>query len=226
MVTIEPNVYCANTLLAALQQAGMMHKDAHVEKISYSRKIDRTRWKYLYSHYSISLAEALKATNKRSDNFYADQLLRTLGGEYYGEGSIEKGLEVVKEFLKNEVKVSSKEYKLTDGSGLSHENFVTPHLIVETLRYMREHSKAFHEYYESLAIPMTDGTLAGRINHALAHNIRAKTGSITGVVSLSGYLKSRSGKEMYFSIIANGLGRRSRHAKALEDTICKLLLEI
>lgn len=226
MVTIEPNVYCANTLLAALQQAGMMHKDAHVEKISYSRKIDRTRWKYLYSHYSISLAEALKATNKSSDNFYADQLLRTLGGECYGEGSIEKGLEVVKEFLKNKVKVSSKEYKLTDGSGLSHENFVTPHLIVETLRYMREHSKAFHEYYESLAIPMTDGTLAGRINHALAHNIRAKTGSITGVVSLSGYLKSRSGKEMYFSIIANGLGRRSKHAKALEDTICKLLLEI
>jgi len=226
MVTVEPNVYCANAFLSALKEAGMIHKDSQLEKISYSRKLDRTRWKYLYSHYSISLAEALKATNKSSDNFYADQLLRTLGAECYGEGTIEKGLAVVTQFLKTEVKVSASEYRLMDGSGLSHDNWVTPHLIVETMRYMREHSKAFPAYYESLAIPMTDGTLADRINHPLAHNIRAKTGSITGVVSLSGYLKSRSGKEMYFSIIANGLGRRSRHAKALEDTICKLLLEI
>lgn len=226
LVSIEPNVYCATVFHKALQDAGMMSENSHLEKISYSRKIDRTRWKYLFSHYSISLTDALKVTNKISDNFYADQLLRTLGAEFYGEGSIERGLDVVSKFLKNDLKASPNTYRLTDGSGLSHENFVTPHLIAQTLAYMRTHSAAFREYYESLAIPMTDGTLAGRIHHPLAHHIRAKTGSITGVVSLSGYLTSRNGKEIIFSIIANGLGRRVRHAKALEDTICKLLLEI
>ncbi|MCS7012331.1 MAG: D-alanyl-D-alanine carboxypeptidase/D-alanyl-D-alanine-endopeptidase [Chloroherpetonaceae bacterium] len=226
LVSIEPNVYCATVLHQALQDAGVMPSSSRLEKVSYNRKIDRTRWRHLFSHYSISLTDALKATNKISDNFYADQLLRTLGAEFYGEGSIEKGLAVVSKFLRDELKAQPSTYRLTDGSGLSHENFVTPHLIVETLAYMRTHSSAFREYYESLAIPMTDGTLAGRIHHPLAHQIRAKTGSITGVVSLSGYLKSRSGKEIIFSIIANGLGRRTRQAKALEDAICKLLLEI
>lgn len=76
----------------------------------------------------------------------------------------------------------------------------------------------------TLSIPTVDGTLGGRIHHELAKNIRAKTGSITGVISLSGYLTSRSGQQIYFSIIGNNAGKR--RAKAIEDKICKYLLEI
>ncbi len=227
MVSIEPNTYCANALLSELQSRGMIDDDKTLKKITYSKTLDRTAWKHIYTYFSLSLYQALKITNKSSDNFYADQLLRTLGGEFYGEGTIEKGLEVVKEFLVKNVGVARKEFQLSDGSGLSHSNTVTPHLIIEVMRYMRLHGKYFKEYYNSLAVPMAEGTLIGRIHHPLAQNIRAKTGSITGVSSLSGYLTSRSGKQIYFAIIGNGSGRRySRNFARVEDTICKLLLEI
>ncbi|MDX2129364.1 MAG: D-alanyl-D-alanine carboxypeptidase/D-alanyl-D-alanine-endopeptidase [Chloroherpetonaceae bacterium] len=223
--TIEPNIYCANLLLKELKIRQIVSEtQSEVEKINYSYKIDRTNWQHIYTYYSLPLTEMLKVLNKESDNFYADQVLRTLGAEYLGEGTIEKGLEIVSRFLIDKVRLSPKSFKLADGSGLSHDNAVTPLVLVKVMNYMQEKSPYFEEYYESLSIPTVDGTLADRINHELATNIRAKTGSISGVISLSGYLKSRNGSNMMFAIICNGTNRKS--VKAIEDRICKLLLEI
>lgn len=222
-VKVEPNAYMMEALLAELQKREMIVSD-EVKKIAYSTSLDRTKWKHFYTHTSAPLSELLKIINKHSDNFYADQLLRTLGGEFRGEGSIEKGIEVVKGFLINSVYARPDEFQLVDGSGLSHANLVTPELLVKVMRYMRARSKYFNVYYDSFSIPTVDGTLGGRIHHELAKNIRAKTGSISGVISLSGYLTSRNGQQIYFSIIGNNI--RKRRAKAIEDKICKYLLEI
>ncbi len=222
-VTVEPNAYMMEVLLAELQKRHMIVSD-EVKKIAYSLTLDRTKWRHLYTHFSPPLEELLKIINKHSDNFYADQLLRTLGGEFRGEGSIEKGIDVVREFLIYSVYARPDEFRLVDGSGLSHANLVTPELLVRVMRYMRSCSEHFQAYYESLSIPTVDGTLGGRIRHELATNIRAKTGSISGVISLSGYLTSRSGQQIYFSIISNNISKR--RAKAIEDKICKYLLEI
>jgi D-alanyl-D-alanine carboxypeptidase/D-alanyl-D-alanine-endopeptidase (penicillin-binding protein 4) len=222
-VTVEPNAYMMEVMMKELQKRQMIVND-EVKKIAYSTSLDRTNWRHLYTHSSAPLSELLKIINKNSDNFYADQLLRTLGGELRGEGSIEKGIEVVREFLIYNVYARPDEFQLVDGSGLSHANLVTPELLVKVMRYMRSRSENFDVYYESLSIPTVDGTLGGRIHHELAKNIRAKTGSITGVISLSGYLTSRSGQQIYFSIIGNNAGKR--RAKAIEDKICKYLLEI
>ncbi len=222
-VTVEPNTYMMDVMMKELQKRQMIVND-EVKKIAYSTSLDRTNWKHFYTHTSAPLSELLKIINKNSDNFYADQLLRTLGGELRGEGSIEKGLEVVREFLIYSIYARPDEFQLVDGSGLSHANLVTPELLVKVMRYMRSRGENFEVYYESLSIPTVDGTLGGRIHHELAKNIRAKTGSITGVISLSGYLTSRSGQQIYFSIIGNNAGKR--RAKAIEDKICKYLLEI
>ncbi len=222
-VTVEPNAYMMEVLMKELHRRQMIVSD-EVKKIAYSTSLDRTKWKHIYTHFSPPLSELLKIINKNSDNFYADQLLRTLGGEFRGEGSIEKGIEVVREFLIYNVYARPDEFQLVDGSGLSHANLVTPELLVKVMRYMRSRGKNFDVYYESLSIPTVDGTLGGRIRHELAKNIRAKTGSISGVISLSGYLTSRSGQQIYFSIIGNNAGKR--RAKAIEDKICKYLLEI
>jgi D-alanyl-D-alanine carboxypeptidase/D-alanyl-D-alanine-endopeptidase (penicillin-binding protein 4) len=222
-VTVEPNAYMMEVLMTELQKRHMIVHD-EVKKIAYSLTLDRTKWKHLYTHFSPPLEELLKIINKHSDNFYADQLLRTLGGEFRGEGSIEKGIDVVREFLIYNVYARPDEFQLVDGSGLSHDNLVTPELLVRVMHYMRSRSEHFQAYYESLSIPTVDGTLGGRIRHELATNIRAKTGSISGVISLSGYLTSRSGQQIYFSIIGNNAGKR--RAKAIEDKICKYLLEI
>lgn len=222
-VTVEPNAYMMDIMMAELHKRQMIVND-EVKKIAYSTSLDRTKWKHIYTHFSEPLSELLKIINKHSDNFYADQLLRTLGGEFRGEGSIEKGIEVVREFLIYNVYARPDEFQLVDGSGLSHANLVTPELLVKVMRYMRSRGENFDVYYESLSIPTVDGTLGGRIHHELAKNIRAKTGSISGVISLSGYLTSRSGQQIYFSIIGNNVGKR--RAKATEDKICKYLLEI
>ncbi|MCS6989765.1 MAG: D-alanyl-D-alanine carboxypeptidase/D-alanyl-D-alanine-endopeptidase [Chloroherpetonaceae bacterium] len=222
-VIVEPNAYMMEVLMQELQKRQMIARE-EVKKIAYSTTLDRTKWKHIYTHFSEPLSELLKIINKHSDNFYADQLLRALGGELRGDGSIEKGLDVVREFLIYDVGASPDEFYLADGSGLSHANLVTPELLVKVLRYMRARSPHFVAYYESLSIPTVDGTLGGRIHHELAKNIRAKTGSISGVISLSGYLTSRSGQQIYFSIIGNNVGKR--RAKATEDRICKYLLEI
>jgi serine-type D-Ala-D-Ala carboxypeptidase/endopeptidase (penicillin-binding protein 4) len=219
---IEPNQYALVTFLDALKKRSMISAES-VSRLDFSPTLDRTKWKYLYTHSSLTLAQVLKQVLKNSDNFYADQLLRTLA-ELRGQASIEKGLEVVKEFLTTTVGVERNDFKLADGSGLSHDNFVTPALLVSVMKYMRSSGKYFSNYYESLSIPMVDGTLADRIPHELARNIHAKTGEISGVISLSGYLKSRSGTNIYFSIIGHNAGRKG--AKHLEDRICKYLLEI
>jgi D-alanyl-D-alanine carboxypeptidase/D-alanyl-D-alanine-endopeptidase (penicillin-binding protein 4) len=222
-VTVEPNAYMMDVMMKELHKRQMIVSD-EVKKIAYSTSLDRTKWKHFYTHASAPLSELLKIINKNSDNFYADQLLRTLGGEFRGEGSIDKGIEVVREFLIYNIYARPDEFQLVDGSGLSHANLVTPELLVKVMRYMRSRGENFDVYYESLSIPTVDGTLGGRIHHELAKNIRAKTGSISGVISLSGYLTSRSGQQIYFSIIGNNAGKR--RAKAIEDKICKYLLEL
>jgi D-alanyl-D-alanine carboxypeptidase/D-alanyl-D-alanine-endopeptidase (penicillin-binding protein 4) len=222
LVSVEPNVYTANAFIKELRSRNMISSE-EMRKINYSLSIDRTKWKYFYTSVSPKLGDILKITNKLSDNFYADQLTRTLGAEFNGEGTLESGLDVEREFLKLNVGIAEKDVQLADGSGLSHDNFVTPATLIRLMDFMKR-EKNFDTYYESLSIPMMDGTLQGRINHELASNIRAKTGTISGVTSLSGYMTSRNGKNLTFSILCNG----PYHKKSmrLEDEICKLLLEI
>jgi len=222
-VKIEPNAYLCDVLFEELKARNIIFSEG-IEKINYSQNIDRTRWKHIYSHYSDPLSKIIGRTNKNSDNFYADQLLRTLGGEYRGEASLEKGVEVVNNFLAYTVGVDCSDFMMVDGSGLSHDNKVTPNILVRVMKYMKRRSPYFNTYYESLSIPTVDGTLISRIHHELATNIRAKTGSISGIISLSGYLTSRSGLDIYFSIIGNSY--RKKTLKRVEDKICKILLDI
>jgi serine-type D-Ala-D-Ala carboxypeptidase/endopeptidase (penicillin-binding protein 4) len=225
MVSIQPNMYAMETFMTALQERHITVQSSF-DYAGLSKKLDRTAWRHFYTHYSLSLGEAIKIVNKNSDNFYADQVLRTLGYELRGAASIEKGIDVVREFLTMNINAAASEFQLKDGSGLSHDNHVTPALLVRVMKYMKKNSLNFHQYYESLSVPTVDGTLAGRISHELARNIRAKTGTISGVISLSGYLTSRNGTCMTFSIIGNDTGRKRKRTQQVEDRICKYLLEI
>ncbi len=222
-VHIEPNSYLCDVLFDELKSRNIIFTEG-IEKINYSQNINRTRWKHVYAHFSKPLSQILGRTNKNSDNFYADQLLRTLGGEYRGEASLSKGVEVVENFLTYTIGVDCSDFNMVDGSGLSHDNKVTPTILVKVMKHMKRRSPHFNTYYESLSIPTVDGTLVSRIHHKLARNIRAKTGSISGIISLSGYLTSRSGLDIYFSIIGNSY--RKKTLKRVEDKICKILLDI
>ena len=164
-----------------------------------------------------SLEDVVGPCNTVSQNLYAEMILKLLVFRFRGTGSTAAGLEVVQEFLRTEVGVTDSEF--ADGSGLARENKSSPESMVALLTYMRKHrhGKAF---IESLAVAGTSGTLMERME-TTGGRVRAKTGSITGVSSLSGYVEGPRGETYIFSILANDWKHGS--PKKLQDAIGELL---
>lgn len=170
---------------------------------------------------SDSLSNLLKVVNKNSQNFYAEQMLRTLGKEINGKGSFEGGLEAVRLFLVDKAGLSSGDFYLIDGSGLSAKNRFTAAGFIKLLRYMQE-SPYFDYYFESMGIPGPDKSVKNRMrgDTLLAGNFRVKTGWISGARTLSGYFKSKSGKPYCFSVLVNGKKLDLKVVDAAVDRLC------
>jgi D-alanyl-D-alanine carboxypeptidase/D-alanyl-D-alanine-endopeptidase (penicillin-binding protein 4) len=149
--------------------------------------------------YSPPLREIVKKININSINFYAEQVMRALGRHLYGEGSIEAGLKAVDSLL-SETGIDSNLVRLVDGCGLSRHNWVSAGAITELLKYCRRADFA-EDFCNSLA-QYGQGTLRNRkpLNDNL--QVFAKTGSMEGVRSFSGYLLIDDAGYV-FSIICN-----------------------
>jgi D-alanyl-D-alanine carboxypeptidase/D-alanyl-D-alanine-endopeptidase (penicillin-binding protein 4) len=138
-----------------------------------------------------------------SQNWYAEMLLKELGRTQAGEGSWDAGIAVVRRFLIDSVGVDSTEVSQSDGSGLSSQNLVAPLAFLRILSYMRKHPR-----YEVFAAGLPRSGLPGSLQNRftgtpLAGLVLAKTGSIAGVNTLSGYVTRKDGKVLLVSIQAN-----------------------
>lgn len=222
LVQVNMNQYLANLLTSELYKRNLIDTKESETDFDLPKDLHLSA---LVVHESEPLSEIITRTNKKSDNFYADQLVRTLGYEFLGTGNMDAGIRVIEAFLRFHMNIKESEYELADGSGLSHENQISAQVLTRILSYMSTSTPNRDVFYNSLSIPTVDGTLANRIHHPLAENMRGKTGSISGVVSLTGYISSESGKNLVFSIMCNN-GGNSRRLKSLEDEICKLLLNL
>ncbi|MBU0475744.1 MAG: D-alanyl-D-alanine carboxypeptidase/D-alanyl-D-alanine-endopeptidase [Bacteroidetes bacterium] len=163
--------------------------------------------------------------NKTSDNLSAEMTLRALAFNEYGKlASAEKGVEVIDSLIV-EVGLNPEDYRIVDGSGVSHYNLVSVELLNEILRYMQQyHPELFSILYESFPIAGVDGTLDTRMNEGRAYkNVHAKTGTLSGVSSLSGYLTSKSGDLISFSINTQNFIGSTRTARYFQDKICEIL---
>ncbi len=166
------------------------------------------------------LTSALAATNKESQNFYAEQILKTMGAER-GDGSWPGGRRVATESL-TRIGLDPESFTLDDGCGLSRENRVSPRAITTLLVAMHRgrHGELFRE---SLSVAGSDGTLARRLtDESTRGRIFAKTGSITGVRAISGYAQTRSGEWLAFSFLANNVKLSIRE---IQDDLCKVLID-
>ncbi len=185
----------------------------------------RRQWKLLAEHESPPLIRALEIINKRSQNLHAEMLLRTLGAEFKGVGSDEAGLQVVKEFLV-EAGVDSDKIRLDDGCGLSRENLVTPRFQTSLLRFLSTRPY-FELFLSTLAVSGTDGTLRHRLySQQVRGSIHAKTGTLNGVSTLSGYMMTKSGHNLAFSIFANNVHTSMARVKKTIDEICSLFVNL
>jgi serine-type D-Ala-D-Ala carboxypeptidase/endopeptidase (penicillin-binding protein 4) len=182
----------------------------------------RQNWILLAEHQSPPLIRALEIINKRSQNLHAEMLLRTLGAEFKGEGTNEAGLQVVKEFLV-EAGIDSEKIRLNDGCGLSRENLITPRFQTSLLQFLS--TRPYYElFYNTLAVSGTDGTLRNRLSATeVRGSIHAKTGTLNGVTTLSGYMTTKAGRNLVFSIFANNVNATTRVKKTI-DQICSLFV--
>ena len=169
----------------------------------------------LAEYKSDPLSEDIQVINKVSQNLHAEILLRLLGREKGTGGTVQGGLEVLRGFLNN-AGISSDDYVFYDGSGLSRQNLVTPHAVVELLRYASSQPWG-KEFHDSLPVAGVDGSLAERF-HDLnpAAHIYGKTGSLGGVKTLSGYAVTVKGEPLAFSILTNNF---SLPGKRIDDVI-------
>jgi D-alanyl-D-alanine carboxypeptidase/D-alanyl-D-alanine-endopeptidase (penicillin-binding protein 4) len=169
------------------------------------------------------LPTTLATCNQPSQNFYAEMIFRTLAWKTKGKGTTENGIEAVREFLTKDAGLE--EFSQLDGSGLSRENRAAPAELVKLLLYMRLHRHA-KVFLDSLAVNGDrKGTLKSRmLAPDLKGRIRAKTGHIGGVSSLSGYVDSAGGDTYVFSILTNaGEQVKMGLADQMEDRLCELL---
>jgi len=168
------------------------------------------------------LSEIIKVVNKKSHNFYADMLLKTLGKEFRGQGSIQSGRNVVEKFL-SKIGIDPVNFFMYDGSGLSRTNLVKPIQIAKLLKYMRRH-KYFEIYYKSLPIAGIDGTLEERmLNTNCVGKVRAKTGTIRFVRALSGYVNAKE-DNFIFVIIGNHFRFPYSIIEYVQDKTCEFLV--
>ena len=176
----------------------------------------------LFIHSSPVLSDLLKTVNKKSHNFFAEQLLKTLGAHFKGEGSFKKGASVVKNWLKS-VGVPPSEFIMVDGSGLSRMNFISPFASAALLRWMF-HNKEFPVFYESLPIAGVDGTLKTMMRNSAAQgNVHAKSGTVRHMRNLAGYVRDKKNRPYLFVIMVNNHSMPVAYIKKLQSKICILL---
>jgi serine-type D-Ala-D-Ala carboxypeptidase/endopeptidase (penicillin-binding protein 4) len=143
----------------------------------------------------------IRLTNKPSDNFFAEMLVKDLARQAGGVGTTARGARVATSFARG----LGARPRLVDGSGLSRGNRASPASIVRLLSAFYKRAD-FDSFYSSLSIAGQDGTLFDRMRRGPARfNCRGKTGTLSNVSALSGYCEARSGDDYAYSILMNGV---------------------
>jgi D-alanyl-D-alanine carboxypeptidase/D-alanyl-D-alanine-endopeptidase (penicillin-binding protein 4) len=214
----NPTQYTMVILKEILERRGITVQGYPMDIDDISAQIDYARLTRLFAHYSVPLRDIVKVINKNSQNFFAEQLLKTIGLEVKNYGTFENGVEGCKEVFE-EMGINPESMVMVDGSGLSRLNMVTPRQIVNLLTYMYNSSQ-YVPFYNSLPIAGVDGTLAGRLKNSRAEGrVRAKTGFLGFARSLSGYAMTADNEPVVFSIIGNNFNVPVKLAENLQDLV-------
>ena len=162
--------------------------------------------------------------NKVSDNLAAEAMLKSIAARKAGTpGSAHAGIQLVRQFLAS-AGIDTNRIAIGDGSGLSGYNLTSPAAVIGLLKHMYADTVNFPVYYHTLPIAGVDGTIGRRMQGSLAAgNLRAKTGTLSGVTALSGYVQTLGGEWLAFSILMQHYPGSSRDYRAVQDAIGALL---
>lgn len=170
-----------------------------------------------------NIEQVLERMMKKSDNFFAEslfyQLGRLSGKRYAGRRECTTFVDV----LLRHIGLQPSNYQIADGSGLSLYNYVTPEMLVRLLTYAWRNDQIRQCLLPSLPIAGVDGTLEKRMRKTVAEGrVMAKTGTVDGISSLSGYAVSAQGHVLVFCIINQGIQKASQ-GREWQDKVCEML---
>jgi D-alanyl-D-alanine carboxypeptidase/D-alanyl-D-alanine-endopeptidase (penicillin-binding protein 4) len=169
-----------------------------------------------------TIEQVLSKMLKESDNLYAEAMFYQLAASGNRKATAKTGREQVNRLIQK-MGMNPGNYYIADGSGLSLYNYVSPELEVAFLRYVYRNGNIYSQLLPSMPIAGVDGTLENRMRTGFARgNVKAKTGTVTGVSALAGYLTAANGHRLCFSIINQGQ-RKATTIRPYQDRICEAL---
>lgn len=226
----DPALQCAADFSRELKAQGITVKEAATTLLFRNRTTDAATpqpRKQLLSTRSPRLADIVYWTNLKSNNVYAEQLLRTLGRLKGKSGSTVDGVAVVTNFWQPKG-MSTNGFFMTDGSGLSRSNAITPRQQATVLRLLSTFPKKEEEAFQrSLPVAGKSGSLANLCKGTVAeNNVKAKSGYITRARGYCGYVNTRSGKRLCFSLLANNYTCTATEMKKKLERVLVALAEL
>jgi D-alanyl-D-alanine carboxypeptidase/D-alanyl-D-alanine-endopeptidase (penicillin-binding protein 4) len=213
----DPSLLAGYALKALLDQAGI--------KVAGEVKAGSAKGTVLARHISEPLSALLYSVGKNSDNFYAEMIFKTLGGEGKRRPARHAdGADVVREWAQK-VGAFEQGMVIKNGSGLFDANRMTVAGLTTVLRTAWKDPALQSEFVAQLAVGGNDGTLKKRFRDERTRRaVRAKTGTLEDAISLSGYVLGPSGKgPLAFSVIMNGVNGKAAQARSAIDKLVELL---
>ncbi|MBR5657478.1 MAG: D-alanyl-D-alanine carboxypeptidase/D-alanyl-D-alanine-endopeptidase [Prevotella sp.] len=172
-----------------------------------------------------TIDQILMKMMKDSDNLYAESMFYQIAAADGNRPATAKNTATIIKRLITKLGLDASQYYIADGSGLSLYNYVSAELETMFLRHAFRNEKIFIHLYPSLPIAGVDGTLKNRMKHTFTQgNVRAKTGTLSRVISLAGYCKAANGHNLCFAILNQGIPKASM-ARAFQDRVCQILCE-
>ncbi len=172
-----------------------------------------------------TIDEVLQQMMKDSDNLYAESTYYQVAASSGKRPATAKDAQKVERELMSRIGLEADRYRLADGSGLSLYNYLSAEALVMLLRYVWQTPQLYDHLLPSLPIAGIDGTLEKRMTDTPAQgNVRAKTGTVTGVSALAGYATAPNGHTIAFGIINQGV-RRAAIGRDFQDRICVALCQ-
>lgn len=217
----NPTDYVLDLVDQALKKHNIIHLGNSLKGVTPPRSL------VLTSHRSEPLGKLIVPLMKYSNNSYAEIFVKEIGKVNGSIGSWNKGLELTKEGLQ-QLGIDTEGMIIRDGSGLSHINLVTANTVTNLLFEIQKYPW-FQTYLEALPIGgIQRKEIGGTLRHRLSETkgrVHAKTGTLSTVTALSGYIDNEKGETLVFSILINNVIDEKK-AKQIEDRIVTILTQL
>ena len=223
----EPALFFAYTLKKQLEKNKItcanvnpiINEDYH--KITYQNS------NLIYTQQSPKLDKIVFYTNSKSNNHYAESLLKTVGANKYDkQGSTDNGIEAIKNYWQSRgVDISG--LHMVDGSGLSRANTITTKIQATVLSKIYRDTVMYNAFNLSLPVAGKNGSMISLCKGTFAeNNMRAKTGYINRVRGYCGYVKTKAGKELTFSVLFNNYDCSPKEMKLKIEKLLIALVDL